>query len=119
MDDKQKQFFRDLLLKWQANLLQDNQEDIKVGVDNLSDLVDRASQEEEIVVGLQTRTRQHELSRKIARSLQKIEENTYGLKCENCDEEISIKKRLEADPVAELCIDCQEIKEVKEHDYDI
>ena len=117
MDDKQKKHFRDLLLKWQANLIQDNQEDIKVDADNLADLVDRASQEEEIVVGLQTRTRQHELSRKIARALQKIEENTYGL-CENCEDEISIK-RLEADPVAELCIDCQEIKEVKEHDYDI
>ena len=117
MDDKQKECFRELLLKWQDNLIQDNQDDIKVGVDNLSDIADRASQEEEIVVGLQTITRQHALSRHIALALQKIEEDTYGV-CEKCDSEINVK-RLEADPVAVFCIDCQEIKETEEHDYDI
>ena len=46
---------------------------------------------------------------KIEQALEKIEANEYGL-CESCGEEIGLK-RLEARPVAELCIDCKSEQE--------
>jgi DnaK suppressor protein len=46
---------------------------------------------------------------KIDQALAKIEANEFGL-CESCGEEIGIK-RLEARPVAELCIDCKSEQE--------
>ena len=42
---------------------------------------------------------------KIEGALAKIDEGIYG-QCQNCGEEIGLK-RLEARPVAELCIDCK------------
>ena len=46
-----------------------------------------------------------QLLNKINAALEKIEQGVYG-ECENCGEEIGLK-RLEARPVAELCIDCK------------
>ena len=51
------------------------------------------------------RERERGLAAKIEQALQKIEQGVYG-ECESCGEEIGLK-RLEARPVAELCIDCK------------
>ncbi|RMD84021.1 MAG: hypothetical protein D6808_07680 [Candidatus Dadabacteria bacterium] len=55
------------------------------------------------------------LLKKIEKSLQKIEDKTYG-ECLMCGENIGIA-RLEARPVAELCIDCKTEQEAKERRY--
>ncbi|MDR2338316.1 MAG: TraR/DksA C4-type zinc finger protein [Deltaproteobacteria bacterium] len=52
---------------------------------------------------------------KISVALQKIESGEYGI-CENCGEEISLA-RLEARPVAQLCIDCKTEMEQNERRY--
>jgi DnaK suppressor protein len=72
---------------------------------NLSDLLDRASQisEREFSHHLCSREKLH--MRRIERSLQDIEDGIYGL-CERCEEEISLK-RLKARPTARYCIDCK------------
>ncbi len=44
-----------------------------------------------------------------ALALEKIEDGIYG-ECESCGEDIGMK-RLEARPVAELCIDCKSEQE--------
>ncbi len=52
----------------------------------------------------QEQLRRRDLAR-INRALQRVDEGTYGL-CFECDEEIP-EKRLEIDPVAELCLGCR------------
>ena len=41
----------------------------------------------------------------VKKALQKIEEGTYGI-CENCDKPID-KDRLQANPAATTCLDCE------------
>ncbi|MCB0354900.1 MAG: TraR/DksA family transcriptional regulator [Bdellovibrionales bacterium] len=55
------------------------------------------------------------LLKKIDYALKKIEDKTYG-DCENCGEPIN-PKRLEARPVAALCIDCKTEQENSERRY--
>ena len=55
------------------------------------------------------RGREAHLIKKIDESLAKIENRTYGI-CDECGEEISLG-RLEARPVAPLCITCKEEQE--------
>jgi DnaK suppressor protein len=80
-------------------------DELDVADNNLSDLLDRASQisEREFSHHLCSREKLH--MRKIERSLQDIEEGVYGL-CEQCGEDISLK-RLKARPTARYCIDCK------------
>ena len=72
---------------------------------NLSDLLDRASQisEREFSHHLCSREKLH--MRRIERSLQDIEDGVYGL-CDQCDEDISFQ-RLKARPTARYCIGCK------------
>jgi DnaK suppressor protein len=80
-------------------------DELNVADNNISDLLDRASQisEREFSHHLCSREKLH--MRKIERSLQDIEEGVYGL-CEQCGEDISLK-RLKARPTARYCIDCK------------
>ena len=55
------------------------------------------------------RERERRLLAKISESLKKIDDGVYG-ECESCGEEIGLK-RLEARPVAELCIECKSEQE--------
>jgi len=73
--------------------------------ENLSDPVDIAAQVSERNFSNHLCRREKLLIRKIEQSLQDIEDGVYGL-CENCEEEISIK-RLKARPTARYCIDCK------------
>ena len=94
------QQLRDLLGRSDCSL-----DELNVADNNISDLLDRASQisEREFSHHLCSREKLH--MRKIERSLQDIEEGVYGL-CEQCEEEISLK-RLKARPTARYCIDCK------------
>ena len=56
-------------------------------------------------ISIRTSFRRRAIRPKIEDALAKIDEGVYG-QCQNCGEEIGVK-RLEARPVAELCIDCK------------
>lgn len=81
----------------------------------LPDEVDLASTEAGQSLSLRLRDRELVLLRKIDKTLKKIEEGEFGV-CERCGEEIGAK-RLEARPVAEMCIRCKEELEKVEKGY--
>ena len=72
--------------------------DIHLDPDDFPDEIDTASSE--VSLSFQGRLRERERG-----LLAKIEQGVYG-ECESCVDEICLK-RLEARPVAELCIDCK------------
>lgn len=109
------EYFRQKLLRWRAELLDESVETIKeMQEDNLQkpDIADRASAETDHALELRTRDRERKLISKINGALEKIDENTYGF-CEETGEPISIA-RLEARPIASLSLEAQERHERKE-----
>jgi len=87
-------------------------EELAMSTDDLADEVDLASSELNQGMALRLRDRERLLLHKIELALAKIDEGTYGI-CDDCQEPIE-KKRLEARPVAELCIRCKEEQEKQE-----
>ncbi len=79
--------------------------DIHLDPDDFPDEMDAASSEINLAFTGRLRERERHLLAKVDQALEKIEDGEYGL-CEMCGEEIGLK-RLEARPVAELCIDCK------------
>ena len=79
--------------------------DVHLDPDDFPDEVDAASAEVGLAFIGRLRERERGLLNKITKALDKLGEGIYG-ECENCGEPISIK-RLEARPVAQLCIDCK------------
>ncbi len=59
--------------------------------------------------------REQSLLNKINLAIAKIDEGTYG-ECEECGEDIAVA-RLEARPVAQLCIDCKTLQEKQEKKF--
>jgi len=79
--------------------------DIHLDPDDFPDEIDTASSEVNLAFLGRLRERERGLLAKIEEALAKMDRGVYGL-CQNCGEEIGMK-RLEARPVAELCIDCK------------
>ncbi|MEN2994979.1 MAG: RNA polymerase-binding protein DksA [Thermodesulfovibrio sp.] len=79
---------------------------------NLSEIGDLASQEVDRNFLLRLRDRERKLLKKIEKTLEKINNGTYGI-CECCGAEIPIE-RLEARPVTDLCIECKTEQEEEE-----
>jgi len=109
MSPRQLAYFRAKLQKWREDLVEES----KQTIDNLRDEVrdvgdeaERATRETENSLELRTRDRYRKLIGKIDKALKRIEEGRYGY-CEETDEEIGIE-RLEARPIATLCLDAQE-----------
>ncbi|MBM3618271.1 MAG: RNA polymerase-binding protein DksA, partial [Alphaproteobacteria bacterium] len=71
--------------------------------------------ETEAELELKTRNRYFKLISKIEQALRRIEDKSYGY-CEETGEPIGIR-RLEARPVATLCIEAQERHEKMERQY--
>ncbi len=109
MNPKQQEYFRQKLLRWRAELLDESLE-TRLSLKETSllepDLADRASAETDRSLELRTRDRMRKLINKIDEALQRIEDSTYGY-CEETGEPISLK-RLEARPIATLSIEAQE-----------
>ncbi len=80
--------------------------------DNIPDPNDRATIESDRNFELRLRDREQKLMAKINEALARIEEGFFGI-CHACGEKISLH-RLEARPMAELCIDCKTIQEHQE-----
>jgi DnaK suppressor protein len=109
MNPTQIEYFRQKLNAWRDELLEESRETLKHLQEenwNESDLNDRASVETEAATELRTRDRYRKLIDKIDQALKRIETEEYGY-CEETGEEIGLK-RLEARPVATLCIEAQE-----------
>lgn len=115
MNSNQIAHFRQLLLTWRHELMQEVDRTVHHMQDdaaNFPDPNDRATQEEEFALELRTRDRERKLIKKINESLAALDAGTYGY-CEMCGVEIGIK-RLEARPTATLCIDCKTLDEIRE-----
>ena len=118
MNDKQQEYFRQKLLAWREELLAESREtlnNLKEENWHEADIADRASIETEAGVELRTSNRYLKLISKIDSALRRIEQGEYGY-CEETGEPIGIK-RLEARPVATLCIEAQERHERMEKQY--
>jgi DnaK suppressor protein len=83
--------------------------DIHLDPDDFPDEIDTASSESGLAFIGRLRERERVLLQKIDDALERIEDGTYGV-CSSCEEEIGLK-RLQARPVATLCIDCKSQQE--------
>jgi DnaK suppressor protein len=109
MNPMQLEYFKQKLLKWREELLEESRETLihlKEEIWNEPDLNDRASVEAETTTELRTRDRYRKLIDKIEAAIERVNKGGYGY-CEDTGEEIGLK-RLEARPVATLCIEAQE-----------
>ena len=79
--------------------------DIHLDPDDFPDEIDTASSEMNLAFQGRLREREHGLLGKINQAIERIEQGIFG-ECESCGEDIGLK-RLQARPVAQLCIDCK------------
>jgi DnaK suppressor protein len=118
MSDEQLEHFRDILSAWKRELMNEVDRTVHHMQDeaaNFPDPNDRATQESEFGLELRTRDRERKLLRKIDSALIRIDEGSYGF-CDETGEEIGLK-RLEARPVATLCLEAQERRELAERQF--
>ena len=118
MSDEQLAYFRALLDAWKTELMEEVDRTMlhmKADAANFPDPNDRATQESEFGLELRTRDRERKLLKKIDQALQRVDDQSYGY-CEATGEEIGLR-RLEARPVATLCVEAQERRERAEKQY--
>ena len=118
MNQEQLEHFRQILLNWKRELMEEVDRTVhhmKEDASNFSDPADRASQEEEFSLELRTRDRERKLLRKINAALLRIDDGSYGY-CSETGEEIGIR-RLEARPVATLCLEAQQRREMAKRQF--
>lgn len=110
--------FREILHSWKRDLMEEvdrTMTHMKDEAANPPDPNDRATLESEFALELRTRDRERKLIRKIDEALNRIDDGSYGY-CIETGEPIGVK-RLEARPVATLCIEAQERRERREKQY--
>ena len=116
MDKKTLSFFRKLLTEWKSDLLAQATETLRETCTDSGaqggDFADIASQESYKALTLRLRDREQKLLGKIDEALGKIDKGVYGI-CEGSGGDIGVE-RLEARPVATLCIDCKQEQEANE-----
>lgn len=118
MNPMQLEYFRQKLLRWRAELLDESSETLSsLQSENLAepDLADRATRETDRAIELRTRDRERKLIAKIDDALRRIDEGSYGY-CEETNEPISLR-RLEARPIATLSLEAQERHERMERTH--
>ena len=118
MSTAQLAHFGAVLKAWKSELMEEADRTVHHMQDeasNFPDPNDRATQESEFGIELRTRDRERKLLKKISSALGRIEDGSYGF-CEETGEEIGLQ-RLEARPVATLCVEAQERREVSELQY--
>ncbi len=118
MNPTQLAYFRNKLVEWKNELLSESKQTLQhLKEENWheSDVNDRASVEVDAAFELRTRDRYRKLIEKINLALHRIDEGEYGY-CEETGEEIGIR-RLEARPIATLCIEAQERHEKYERQH--
>ena len=109
MNPLMREYFRQKLLSWRADLLKDSTETLQHLQEETvpeADVTDRASTETDRFTELRTRDRERKLIGKIDSALRRIDDGSYGY-CEETGDPIGIK-RLAARPIATLSIEAQE-----------
>jgi DnaK suppressor protein len=109
------EYFRRRLLEWRSEVLAEFSETLHhLRYESVSepDLTDRATREADRSLELRTRDRERKLIFKIDEALLRIEDGTYGY-CADTDEPIGLR-RLEARPIATLCLEAQQRHERRE-----
>jgi DnaK suppressor protein len=112
MNAQQLEYFRKKLLKWKEEIQKDTVETLHNMQEeslNEPDVNDRASTETDRSLELRTRDRERKLILKINQALVRIDEGNYGY-CEETGVPIGIA-RLDARPIATLCLEAQELHE--------
>jgi len=115
MGPVQTEYFRQKLTSWRDELVEESRETInhlQHEVRDVGDEAERATRETENSLELRTRDRYRKLIRKIDKALIRLDEGEYGY-CEETGEEIGLA-RLEARPIATLCLDAQERWELRQ-----
>ena len=115
MCPEQQQYFREKLVAWRDDLVEESRETImnlQHEVRDVGDEAERATRETENSLELRTRDRYRKLINKIDKALNRLGEGEYGW-CEETGEEIGLA-RLEARPIATLCLDAQERWELRQ-----
>ncbi len=118
MNPRMREYFRNKLLRWRAELLDESNEtlsNLQEGGIIEADIADRASVETDRSLELRTRDRARKLINKIDEALDRLEAGTYGY-CEETGEPISVR-RLEARPIATLSLEAQERHERMERTH--
>lgn len=109
MSPEHLEYFRRKLSIWRHELIEESQqtiENLRDEVRDVGDEAERATRETENSLELRTRDRYRKLIGKIDKAIKRIDDGRYGY-CEETDEEIGLE-RLEARPIATLCLDAQE-----------
>ncbi len=116
MDKEKLEYFRKKLIDWRTKLIQEATRAIEGGEFQSSeihrDFIDRAADETDRAFVARIRNREKKLINKINSTIRKIDSGDFGY-CEECGSEIGFK-RLDARPVASLCIECKKEQEKKE-----
>lgn len=115
MDDKDIEYFKELLTKRLDELLNqadDTVSEMNDSKGNFPDPADRAAYEADRNFELRIRDREFKLIKKVKKALERIEDGTFGI-CEKCGDDISVA-RLKARPVTTLCIECKTNEEAQE-----
>jgi DnaK suppressor protein len=115
MNSRQLEYFKQKLTVWRDELVEESRETIsnlQTEVRDVGDEAERATRETENSLELRTRDRYRKLINKINKTLARLDEGDYGY-CEETGEEIGIQ-RLEARPIATLCLDAQERWEIRQ-----
>ena len=109
MGPYQLEYFRQRLLQWKNDLIDESKqtiENLKEEVRDVGDEAERATRETENSLELRTRDRYRKLINKIDSTLKRVEDGSYGY-CVDTGEEIGLE-RLEARLTAERTLDAQE-----------
>lgn len=109
------EYFRQKLSNWREELVEESRETIsnlQREVRDVGDEAERATRETENSLELRTRDRYRKLINKIDGALIRLDEGEYGY-CEETGEEIGLA-RLDARPIATLCLDAQERWELRQ-----
>ena len=109
MSPLQLEYFRQRLMGWRADLVEESKqtiENLKEEVRDVGDEAERATRETENALELRTRDRYRKLIGKIDSTLKRLDNGDYGY-CVDTGEEIGLE-RMEARLTAERTIDAQE-----------
>jgi DnaK suppressor protein len=115
MNSNQLEYFKQKLTVWRDELVDETRETIdnlQSEVRDVGDEAERATRETENSLELRTRDRYRKLINKINKTLIRLDDGDYGY-CEETGEEIGLQ-RLEARPIATLCLDAQERWEIRQ-----
>ena len=112
MNAKQKEYFRQKLLAWKADIFEQNKDTVEylqeVNV-TYPDPADTAAANANRQLELRTRDRLRKLINQIDKAIRRIDEGTYGF-CQETGDPIRLK-RLEVRPTAKLSLEAQEMHE--------